>query len=95
MPRRNTIVLITVLVIFALALSIVLPLNKGALGGIGIRLGLDLQGGIHMVYQADLSAVEPGEEADAIEGVIAVLSNRVNPLGVTEPVIQNRAMTEF
>jgi len=90
MPRRNTIVLITVLVIFALALSIVLPLNKGALGGIGIRLGLDLQGGIHMVYQADLSAVEPGEEADAIEGVIAVLSNRVNPLGVTEPVIQKQ-----
>ena len=90
MPRRNTLVLIIVLVIFALALSIVLPLNKGALGGIGIRLGLDLQGGIHMVYQADLSAVEPGEEADAIEGVIAVLSNRVNPLGVTEPVIQKQ-----
>jgi len=90
MPRRNTLVLITVLVIFALALSIVLPLNKGALGGRGIRLGLDLQGGIHMVYQADLSSVEPGERDSAIEGVIAVLGNRINPLGVTEPVIQKQ-----
>ena len=90
MPRRNTIVLITVLVIFALALSIVLPINAGILGGKGIRLGLDLQGGIHMVYQADLSAVEPGGEAGAIEGVITVLSNRVNPLGVTEPIIQKQ-----
>ena len=90
MPRRNTLVLIIVLVIFALALSIVLPLNKGALGGRGIRLGLDLQGGIHMVYQADLSSVEPGERDSAIEGVIAVLGNRINPLGVTEPVIQKQ-----
>ena len=90
MPRRNTLVLIIVLVIFALALSIVLPLNKGALGGRGIRLGLDLQGGIHIVYKADLSSIEQGERDSAIEGVIAVLSNRINPLGVTEPVIQRQ-----
>jgi len=55
-----------------------------------MRLGLDLQGGIHMVYRADLSQVEPGEEADIIEGVVAVLNNRINPLGVTEPVIQKQ-----
>ena len=90
MPRRNTLVFIIVLIIFALALSVVLPLNQGVLGKRGIRLGLDLQGGIHIVYRADLSSVEPGEEDEAIEGVIAVLSNRINPLGVTEPVIQKQ-----
>jgi len=90
MPRRNTLVFIIVLIIFALALSIVLPINEGILGKRGIRLGLDLQGGIHVVYQADLSSVEPGGEASAIDGVIAVLGNRINPLGVTEPVIQKQ-----
>jgi len=55
-----------------------------------MRLGLDLQGGIHMVYKADLSQIEPGEEANIMGGVVAVLSNRINPLGVTEPVIQKQ-----
>jgi len=90
MPRRNTLVFIIVLIIFALALSIVLPLDEGVLGKRGIRLGLDLQGGIHIVYKADLSSVESGGEASAIEGVMAVLGNRINPMGVTEPVIQKQ-----
>ncbi len=90
MPRRNTLVFIIVLIIFALALSIVLPIDEGVLGKRGVRLGLDLQGGIHVVYEADLSSVEPGDEDDAIEGVMAVLSNRINPMGVTEPVIQKQ-----
>jgi len=90
MPRRNTLVFIIVLIIFALALSIVLPINEGILGKRGIRLGLDLQGGIHVVYKADLSSVESGGEASAIEGVMAVLGNRINPMGVTEPVIQKQ-----
>ncbi len=99
MPRRTTVVFIIVLLIFALALSIVLPINEGFLGKKGIRLGLDLQGGIHVVYEADLSSVAAGDEDDAIEGVMAVLSNRINPMGVTEPVIQkqgsNRIVVEL
>ena len=87
MPRRNTLIFIIVLMLFAFAISaLVYPL----FGRQGIRLGLDLQGGIHMVYKADLSQVEPGEEASVIEGVMAVISNRINPLGVTEPIIQKQ-----
>jgi preprotein translocase subunit SecD len=67
---------------------VVLPLNRGILGQRGIRLGLDLQGGTHMVYKADLSGVEPGTEAEAIRGAIAVIEKRVDVFGVTEPVIQ-------
>jgi preprotein translocase subunit SecD len=55
-----------------------------------MRLGLDLQGGIHMVYQADLSLVEPGKESEAIAGAMAVIERRINILGVTEPVIQKQ-----
>ncbi len=90
MPRRNTLVFIIVLIIFALALSIVLPIDEGVLGRRGIRLGLDLQGGIHVVYKADLSAIESGGRDDAVEGAMAILGNRINPMGVTEPVIQKQ-----
>jgi len=87
MPGRNTLTLIVILAIFAFAVcALIFPV----FGREQMRLGLDLQGGIHMVYRADLSQVEPGEEADIIEGVVAVLNNRINPLGVTEPVIQKQ-----
>ncbi len=88
MVRRNSLVFTIVLVIFVLALLVVLPIDEGILGKKGVQLGLDLQGGIHIVYQADLSAIEPDQRADALDGAKAVLENRVNPLGVTEPLIQ-------
>jgi len=87
MARKNTLVFIIVLALFAFAVcSLIYPL----FGREEMRLGLDLQGGIHMVYEADLSQVEPGEEASVIEGVMAVIGNRINPLGVTEPIIQRQ-----
>ncbi len=90
MPRRNTLVFLAVLIIFILAALVVLPIEDGVLGKKGVRLGLDLQGGIHIIYKADLSSVESGGETGAIEGVMKVLGNRINPLGVTEPVIQKQ-----
>ena len=87
MPRRNTLTFIIILALFAFAVcALIFPL----FGREGMRLGLDLQGGLHMVYKADLSSVAPGEEANVIDGVIAVISNRINPLGVTEPIIQKQ-----
>lgn len=87
MTVRNLLVLLLIIVIFTLSLLTVLPIDKGVLGGRGILLGLDLQGGIHIVYKADLSGVEEGKEGEIIDGVVAVIANRINPLGVTEPVI--------
>ncbi|MEE8413845.1 MAG: protein translocase subunit SecD [Dehalococcoidales bacterium] len=88
MPRKNTRVFLIVLVIAILAALVVFPINRGILGNRGVRLGLDLQGGVHIVYRADLSSIEPGGWAESLEGAVAILQNRVNPLGVTEPVIQ-------
>ena len=87
MIRKNTLVLILILAILAFSIG---ALAYPWFGREAMRLGLDLQGGIHMVYRVDLSGVEPGEEADVIEGVMAVINNRINPLGVTEPVIQRQ-----
>ena len=87
MAKRNTLTLIIILALFVFAIcALIYPL----FGREEMRLGLDLQGGIHMVYEADLSQVEPGEEASVIEGVMAVIGNRINPLGVTEPIIQRQ-----
>src|SRR5919112_2527343 len=56
----------------------------------GATLGLDLQGGTHLVLQADMSKA-PGQDAqEVLRGVIQVLEGRVNAYGVAEPVIQSQ-----
>ena len=60
------------------------------------RLGLDLQGGTHLVYQADVSELDPAEQGESLEGVRDVIERRVNVFGVSEPVVQvNRAGDEY
>ena len=90
MPRKNRLALTAIIAIFTLSLLVILPVDKGLLGGKGILLGLDLKGGIHLVYQADLSGVEAGDVGDTIDGIIKVISNRIDPLGVTEPIIERQ-----
>ncbi len=51
------------------------------------RLGLDLLGGTHLVYQADLSKVSASKD-DAMQGVRDVVERRVNLFGVSEPIVQ-------
>src|SRR4030042_5430869 len=49
-------------------------------------LGLDLQGGVQLVYQADLVSAE--DPAGAMSGLRDVIERRVNMFGVSEPVVQ-------
>jgi preprotein translocase subunit SecD len=57
----------------------------------GFRLGLDLQGGSHMVLRADTAQVPAGgNTSEAVDGVVKVIERRVNPGGVTEAVVQRR-----
>jgi len=52
------------------------------------RLGLDLSGGSHLIYKADVSAVPAGEVSDSMEALRDVIERRVNLFGVSEPVVQ-------
>jgi protein-export membrane protein SecD len=54
---------------------------------IALRLGLDLQGGLQVLLAAD---VPEGQELDAasMETARRIVENRVNSLGLTEPVVQ-------
>jgi len=85
--RRNTIVLFAIIAIFIFAL---VSLFQPLFGREEMRLGLDLRGGVHMVYRADLTGIEKGKETEAIDGALAVIERRINILGVTEPVIQKQ-----
>lgn len=55
---------------------------------ISLRLGLDLQGGTSLVYQADVSNIPDADRSSALSGVRDVIERRVNAFGVSEPSIQ-------
>jgi protein-export membrane protein SecD len=59
-----------------------------------VHLGLDLQGGTHLVYDADTSEIEDIDKRSALEGVRDVIERRVNAFGVSEPVIQTNRSGE-
>src|SRR3989344_6330642 len=52
------------------------------------RLGLDLSGGSHLVYKADVSQLEDGQVEESMEALRDVIERRVNLFGVSEPVVQ-------
>jgi preprotein translocase subunit SecD len=86
--RRTVYLLIFILVLFGFALWSIVPLDRNVFGREGLRLGLDLAGGSYLVYQADLSNIEPGTENEIMDGVKGVIERRINALGVTEPVVE-------
>ncbi|MDX9859060.1 MAG: protein translocase subunit SecD [candidate division Zixibacteria bacterium] len=55
-----------------------------------IRLGLDLQGGIHVVLRVKTEEVDEAARDGAADRAIQVIRNRVDGLGVAEPVIQKQ-----
>lgn len=62
-------------------LSNYLPLIKD------INLGLDLQGGVHVLFEAH-DTPEARVTPESMQQLKAIIENRVNGLGVSEPIIQ-------
>ena len=52
------------------------------------KLGLDLSGGTHLVYDADPTGIPKNEVSDAMDALRDVIERRVNMFGVAEPVVQ-------
>ena len=96
--KRKILLNFLLIVILAIATTyIVYPKNQGIkiqqyginyFNNLEFHLGLDLQGGTHRVYQADLSQINSEDKGFAIEGVRDVIERRVNAFGVAEPIIQ-------
>jgi preprotein translocase subunit SecD len=98
MKSRNTILLILVILLALIALYIVVPGSPGLnldLGPISIhsdfqiKQGLDLQGGLQVLLEVDLppdQELEPG----SLDVAATIIENRVNALGVVEPLVQTQ-----
>ena len=84
MQQKNRIKLIvSVLAIIICFALLVKPL------ALSVKQGLDLQGGTHVVLQAE-DTPEAKVDDDAMNRSISIIERRVNELGLTEPVIQRQ-----
>src|SRR5512144_2227476 len=75
--RRNLFVLLVVLGL--IAASAVVVATKPT------KLGLDLQGGVQLVYEGKPTAEQPTVNADAVERALDIMRDRVDAFGVAEP----------
>ena len=57
-------------------------------GRFSFKLGLDLNGGTRLLYDADISGVSNGEVSDALSVLKEVIERRVNLFGVSEPLVR-------
>src|SRR3989338_237689 len=55
-----------------------------------INLGLDLQGGMHVVLRVDTSKVPLDARKDALDRAIEIIRNRIDQFGVGEMAIQKQ-----
>ncbi len=63
-------------------------IHPNASYGKPFKLGLDLNGGTHLVYKADLSKIDPKEANDSMNALRDVIERRVNIFGVSESLVQ-------
>ncbi|HTK33175.1 MAG TPA: protein translocase subunit SecD [Candidatus Paceibacterota bacterium] len=54
------------------------------------HLGLDLSGGTHLVYSADVSKLSGDDITSSMASLRDVVERRVNTLGVSEPIVQTQ-----
>ena len=53
-----------------------------------LKLGLDLQGGMHLVLRVETETLPEEEREDATERALEIIRNRIDQFGVSEPSIQ-------
>jgi SecD/SecF fusion protein len=82
MNERRTSVLVLLLVFGLLAGSIFVIQSKDT------RLGLDLQGGVQLVYEGQPTPQQPQVTQEALQRSLDIMRDRVDALGVAEPELQ-------
>src|SRR3954469_10192984 len=77
--RRNAFILLIVLGL--IAGSVVVAITRQT------KLGLDLQGGVSLVYQGKPTKQQPTITQDSLDRAVDIIRERVDALGVAEPQI--------
>ncbi|KMO85782.1 preprotein translocase subunit SecD [Megasphaera cerevisiae DSM 20462] len=70
-----------VIIILAVFITFIYPLANS------IKQGLDLQGGTHIVLEAEDTADAPVTE-DSLNRAVSIIERRINEMGLTEPIVQ-------
>lgn len=70
-----------VVVIIAAFVTLIYPLASS------IKQGLDLQGGTHIVLEAEDTPDAPVTE-DSLSRAVTIVERRINEMGLTEPIVQ-------
>jgi SecD/SecF fusion protein len=78
--RRNIFILLTVVGLLVASLAVIVTKPT--------RLGLDLQGGVQLVYEARGTKQQPTVTQDALDRAVDIMRDRVDSLGVAEPELQ-------
>jgi protein-export membrane protein SecD len=65
------------------------PAKAAAMKSGALRLGLDLQGGMHVVLELDDSEIgKDVDRGDLMDRALEIIRNRIDQFGVSEPVVQ-------
>jgi SecD/SecF fusion protein len=84
--RRNALILLVVFGLIAASVAVIATKKT--------RLGLDLKGGVQLVYQAKPTA-QSKVDAASLERAITIMRKRVDAIGVAEPEIQRSGGEEI
>jgi SecD/SecF fusion protein len=91
--RRNTFVLLIVFALVILSLLVIVGI-PGVVKPKKTRLGLDLKGGVELVYQGRPTA-QSKVDAESLNRAIDIMRKRVDSLGVAQPEIQRTGSDEI
>ncbi|MDD5096926.1 MAG: protein translocase subunit SecD [Candidatus Omnitrophica bacterium] len=89
MERKLIYKILLILGIVGLCAFYTFPLSKR------INLGLDLQGGMHLLLKVDTSHLEGQAKLDACDRAIEIIRNRIDEFGVRETSIQKQGIDEI
>src|SRR3989338_7819135 len=78
-----------ILVVLGICVYFTFPLEKR------INLGLDLQGGMHLLLKVDTSKLTGDAKEDATDRAVEVIRNRIDEFGVRETSIQKQGEDEI
>lgn len=88
MQRGNILILVLILSVALLAALFIVPkIFDEKYPWRPWRLGLDLVGGSHLVYEVDLSEVQSVDRDSVVNGLRDVIEKRVNLFGISEPQV--------
>src|ERR1700730_8542698 len=91
--RRNAFVLLVVTGLIILSLLVVVGI-PGVVKAKKTRLGLDLKGGVELIYQGKPTA-QSKVDSESLNRAIDIMRKRVDQLGVAQPEIQRSGEREI